>query len=113
MENEINLLKNNDERKLTDIEWINEFYDFLQGFEPHGMILPRGHKPKMSAKKAFSIIWYLQEQFPILPDRIEKCSNCDCLYDTWSEGLYWETKNKFFCGNCSYLVPEHYDKGKR
>ena len=113
LDNKIHLLKNNDNRDWSDVEWIQEFYDFLQGVEPDGICFARGKVPKLSPKKAFSIIWYLQEHFPIFPDHIEPCSNCGCIYDTYSEGLYWETKNKFFCGNCEYLVPEHYDRGKR
>lgn len=113
MENEIKLLKNNNNRTDTDIEWIEEFYYFLQGEMPEGMHLGKGYKPKMTSKKAFAIIWYLQEHFSILPDHIEKCDSCDCLYDGWSEGLYWETKVKHYCGACEHIVPENYDRGKR
>ena len=34
MENEIKLLKNNDKRADSDLEWIQEFYMFLQGEVP-------------------------------------------------------------------------------
>lgn len=108
---EINLLKNNLERNLEDIEWIEEFYDFLQGEIPQGIHLRRGHKPKMSQKKAFSIIYYLQEHFPLLPDTFERCDNCGGLFDVNSGGLYWESKGKHFCDACEYLVPENYDRG--
>jgi hypothetical protein len=113
MKNEINLLKNNDNRIDTDLEWVKEFYEFLQGTIPAEISIGRGHRPKMSAKKAMSIIWYLQEHFPVIPDHIERCNNCDELFDSWSEGIYWETKQKHYCGGCEYLVPENYDRGKR
>ncbi len=113
MSNEIALLKNNDKREWDDLEWVEEFYSFLQGEMPDKIQIARGHAPKMSAKKAMTIIWYLQEHFPILPSTIEKCSNCDGLFNTNSSGLYWESKHKHFCDGCSYLVPENYDRGKR
>ena len=113
MKPEIKLLKNNFERKWDDIKWIEELYNFLQGEIPEGMHLSRGHKPQMSQKKAFAIIWYLQEHFPLLPDHIEMCYNCGELFDAYSEGVHWETKSKNYCSGCEYLVPENYDKGKR
>lgn len=113
MSKEIKLLNNNSERDWTDLEWIEEFYNFLQGNIPSSIHLGHGHKSKLSEKKAFSIIWYLQEHFPLLPDSIERCSNCGGLFDTYTGGLYWETKGKHFCDGCEHLVPENYDRGKR
>lgn len=107
------LLKNNQERDWTAFEWINEFYEFLQGEIPESIHFRRGHKPKLSPKKAYAVIYYLQEHFPLLPDNIEICSNCGCLFDTESEGLYWETKGKHYCDGCEHLVPENYDRGKK
>jgi len=113
MNREISLFKNNNKREWEDIEWIEEFYEFLQGEIPEAIHLRRGYKPKLSQKKAFSIIYYLQEHFPIIPDHIEQCSNCGSLFDDWSEGVYWETKGKHFCGGCVEHVPENYDRSKK
>lgn len=112
-EHTIKLRKNNDDRTDTDLEWVDEFYRFLQGDIPKNISIGRGHKPKMSQKKANTIIWYLQEHFPILPENIERCDTCGELFDRHSSGIYWETKGKHYCGGCDYLVPENYDKGKR
>jgi len=112
MTNNIELLKHNERRNNTDLELVEEFYEFLQGKIPESIISTRGYSPKMTQKKAFTIIWYLQEHFSILPDSIERCDNCGGLYDANSEGLYWETKAKHYCGGCSDLVPENYDKGR-
>ncbi len=111
--NEINLLKNNDNRTDSDLEWVDEFYRFLQGEIPDRILLSRGHKPKLSPKKAFAIIWYLQEHFPVIPDNINRCDNCGGLFDGNLEGLYWETKGKHYCGGCNHLVPANYDRGKK
>lgn len=112
MNNEIKLLKNNNNRSDTDLEWVYEFYQFLQGEIPDGIHLGRGHAVKLSPKKAMAIIWYLQEHFSILPDHIERCYICDGLFDSYSEGIYWETKGRHYCGACDHLVPNNYDKGK-
>lgn len=85
-----------------DYEVMQEFYEFLQD------------KPfNLTAKKAFMIIYYLQEDLPIFPNHIEKCWRCGRLFDTWSEGLYWESKCRHYCGDCWGEVPENYDRGKR
>lgn len=110
MGKEIELLKNNEDRNWDDLEWIEEFYKWLQGEKAETTV--SGFKPKLTAKKAFNIIWYLQEVLSILPSNIEKCDICDELYDGDSEGIYWETKGKFYCSGCDHLVPEKYDMGK-
>lgn len=110
--NEINLLKNNDNRTDSDIEKMKEFFEFLQGDCPDNLSFRRGYQPKFSHKKAFSIIYYLQEHLPIFPDSIEKCCICNELFDTRSEGLYWESKGKHYCGCCCDAVPDNYDIGR-
>lgn len=109
MENQIKLIKNNDRDDKLDIDWIEDFFEFLKGEDNGGIVSPRGHLPKMSHKKAFSIIYYLQEILSVFPENIEKCSNCNSLFDTNHGGLYWESKGKHYCGNCEYLVPDNYD----
>ena len=113
MENEIKLLKNNDKRADSDLEWIQEFYMFLQGEVPETISLRRNRIVKLSKQKAFTIIWYLQEHFSVFPGTIEQCSQCGELYDSESEGIYWETKGKHYCGGCCDVVPYNYDRGRR
>jgi hypothetical protein len=85
MSKEIKLIKNNDKKDLSDVEWMQEFNYYLKD------------KLKLSASKAFSIIYYLQEHLPVFPDHIEKCSNCDNLYDSYSQGHHSELTDKFYC----------------
>ncbi len=113
MKNRIQLIKNNHDRDWSALQWIEEFYIFLQGEMPETIHMPRGHVPKMSQKKAMAIIWYLQEHMPVIPDTIERCDCCGELFDSYNSGLYWESKGKNFCDGCSYLVPQNYDRGKR
>jgi hypothetical protein len=104
----------NEKRKdWDDLEWIKEFYDFLQGENPEGIQTRKHNSPKMTPKKAFTIIWYLQEHLRVLPDHIEKCSCCNDLYDSNSEGIYWESKGKFYCRACEDQVPQNYDNNNR
>lgn len=110
---EIKLFKNNSGRSLSDVEWIEEFYEFLQGGVLEGLVFGHGHKPKLSAKKAFAIIYYLQEYLPVFPDHIEKCWRCGCLFDSDSEGLYWQAKGRPYCGGCWHVVPRNYDNNNR
>lgn len=98
---EIIFMNNNsaDEKK-SDIEWIEEFLDFLSGKMPGGITLDESAKPKLTIEQAFNVIWYLQEYFPILPNRYEKCTACDCIYDSANEGYYDEKEGAFYCDNC-------------
>lgn len=94
---EIKLLKNNDEKDWPDIEWITEFYNFLQGEIPETIRLGRGNKPKFTPAQANTVIWYLQEHFALLPDHIDQCDNCKQYYDTHSQGHYSELTYKSYC----------------
>ena len=100
MRNEIKLLKNNSKRNFTDLEWIDEFYKFLQGENPKEIDDGKPNTLNLTHKKAFFIVWYLQEHLSILPDMIEQCDVCKNLYDAGSEGHHSEKRGKFFCGNC-------------
>lgn len=106
MTDEIKLIKNNGKRDLTDLEWVQEFYEFLQGDPPANILT---NKIKLSKNKAFTIIWYLQEQFSILPDHICQCDRCGDLYDSYEEGYHSEKKSKFYCGNCTTFKDEEQD----
>ncbi len=65
-----------------------EFYDYLRGVSvPDGFCLTK-NRPKLSCKKAFQIIYVLQEGLHVLPDTIELCQNCYDLFNSESEGYY-------------------------
>lgn len=101
-------MKNN----IPSLEQISEFYEYLQGKSiPNGFSL--SGQPKLTAKKAYQIIYVLQEGMRIIPDTYEQCWSCKNLFDTHCGGLYWESKSRHYCEGCLYLVPENYDRGKR
>ena len=100
MNNEIKLQKNNDKRDWSDLEWIQEFHDFLQGNIPETITLSDESKVKLTPEQANSVIWYLQEHFPVFPDSIDMCDDCKQMYDSYSEGCYYEIEGKHYCGAC-------------
>jgi hypothetical protein len=85
MESQIRLLKNNDKIELSDIELANKVYYYLRD------------DLNLGKKKAFQIIYYLQEYLPVIPDQIEQCCKCGELYDSYSQGHYSELTGKFYC----------------
>ena len=93
MNRQINLIKNNDIENLTDMERVEKFYDYLR------------EDLKLSPKKAFHVIYYLQEHLPVFPDQIEQCSVCKSLYDSYSQGHHSEVNDKFYCYGCEHLAP--------
>jgi hypothetical protein len=105
MESKIKLLKelrDEEGHKINEIpddaELLNKFYQFLIS-------------KKISRKKAFSIIYYLQEDLPVFSDEIEQCCVCKSIFDTGWEGLFWQSKGKYYCGACESIVPANYDRG--
>lgn len=100
MSNKIKPLRNNDENVLSDIELIYGLYNYLQ------------EELKLPKKRAFSVIWYLQEQLPLLPDHIEQCSVCGELYDSYAQGHHSELTGKFYCSE-SCEPPRLYEREQR
>lgn len=98
---------------IDDIEKVKELYNFLRGGQPEGMVFSKTCKPKLSSKKAFAIIYYLQEHLRIIPDHFEVCWKCGDIYDTEGEGIHWKSKDRFYCGCCDDLVPKNYDNNQR
>ena len=100
MSERIKLLKNNQKRTDDDLSKVVEFYDFLTGESLPAGLSERGRKFKLSEKKAFEIIWYLQEHLSVFPDTIERCCKCGCLYDSDSDGFFDDDTGKCYCETC-------------
>lgn len=66
-------------------EKMTELYEYLMGVRlPDGVICGQ---PKLSAKKALDVIWFLQEVVCCLPDHIEQCKGCKQLFNSEREGI--------------------------
>jgi hypothetical protein len=103
----------NDKRELTDLEWCNELYDYLQNKPlPEESGIPNTSGIKLSDTEAFRVIWFLQEHLRVLPDNIERCDVCGDLYDSNQEGTHLEEPfdgNHSFCSCCNSDIPDEYD----
>ncbi len=80
--------------KEITIEDIEKLYYFLQGELPKDITMT--NRPKLSERKAFKIIWFLQEEMNLLPDKFERCCRCGRIYDSWKEGHH--KNGSFYCG---------------
>lgn len=85
-----------------DLERTQELYDFLQGKMPEGTHVTRSHRPKLTPAQAWTVVWYLGNQYWQVTDRVEKCCVCGDLYHTWQDGacLDYGKAPYHFCGNC-------------
>ena len=78
------------------LEHVQELYEFLQGKLPDCISMkPR---PKLSQRRAFQVIWFLQERLGLIPDNYDRCVGCGVIYDSNSEGDRINYKN--YCGDC-------------
>lgn len=78
-----------------------ELYSVLQGgVPPDGWQL--GSRPRLSARAALSVIWFLQERYRIIPDNFEQCCKCRDLFDSHAEGGHGDGRNsqRWYCGVC-------------
>jgi len=72
------------------------------------------NKIKLNNKKAFKVIYYLQEYFKwddengtnygLLPDTFEQCQKCKDIYDSSNSGCL-----AMLCGGCYNLMCPHYN----
>lgn len=88
--------------KKSDLEMTEELLEFLQGNMPEGTFVPHKTRARLTREQAWTVIWYLGNQYWQVTDHIEKCDICGSLYDTWSEGSTLDY-GKFpysFCGSC-------------
>lgn len=70
------------------IEQVNELYEFLQAKNKEIGTLTFKSVPKLSSRKAFSVIYFLQEHMHLIPDTFERCATCGDLYDSSNEGNF-------------------------
>ena len=85
-----------------DLERTEELFQFLQGNVPEGYTIRRGHLPKLTADQAWTVVWYLGNQYWQVTDRVDRCDVCGALYHSWQEGhcLDYGRKPYHFCESC-------------
>lgn len=82
--------------KEITLEQTEEFYKFLQGVLPDSINM--NPRPKLSQRRAFDVIWYLQEHLRLIPSNFERCCSCGDLYDTDDGGGTY--RNRCYCESC-------------
>lgn len=102
-----------DEPKKSDLERTQELLDFLMGVFPDRYKIPKKQRPKLTREQAFTVIWYLGNQYWQVTDHVEKCDVCGALYDAHREGacLDYGRAPYSFCDNC--ISSEEFHKKNR
>ena len=97
------------------LDKFTELYDYLRGIKLPDGLSSSCKMPRMSAKKAFSIIYILQEVTCCLPDYIEQCRECLDLFDSEREGCHLDDQyevngktlaKKYWGDYCDSCVPD-------
>jgi hypothetical protein len=86
----------------SDLERSQELFELLQGRLPEGYKIEQGHVPNLTPNQAWTVIWYLGDQYWQVPDHVDRCCICGELYDSDEEGrcLDYGEGPYFFCENC-------------
>ena len=87
-----------------DLERTEELFTFLQGDIPDGYRIADDRIPHLTAEQAWTVIWYLGNQYWQVPDYIERCDVCGELFDTTREGDYLDGDGSpcHVCEECEY-----------
>jgi hypothetical protein len=96
-----------------DLELTEELFAFLQGEIPDGYTISKRNVPKLTADQAWTVIWYLGNEYWQVPDFIERCDLCGNLFHTHREGacLDYGKAPYDFCDNC--MNSQEYDRKAR
>lgn len=105
----------------TDLERAQQLFGFLQGVVPEGHKIAKKNCPKLTPDQAWTVIWYLGNQYWEVPDFIERCDVCGDLFDSNREGatLDYGKGPYHFCDSCEgsdefrKKVMRHPDKTER
>lgn len=90
------------EQNDIDLERTEELFRLLQGELPEGYKIPRKEIPKLTADQAWTVIWYLGNQYWQVTDRVARCDVCGGLYHAWQDGhtLDFGKAPYSFCSSC-------------
>lgn len=102
------------ERLRDPLERTQELFDLLQGTLPDGYKIPRLERPKLTADQAWTVIWYLGNQYWQVTDHIDRCDVCGSLYNTYQEGhcLDYGKPPYNFCESCREYAAKELQRPK-
>ena len=87
----------------TDLEKTQRLFDLLRGNLPDDCRIKPDCRPNLTAKQAWTVIWWLGNQYWQVPDFIERCCVCGRLYDTNESGkcFDWGEPPNCVCDGCT------------
>lgn len=87
---------------MSELERTEKLFAFLQGNIPESYRIHRKGRPKLTADQAWTVIWYLGNEYWQVPDYIERCDVCGDLYSSHEGGdcLDYGEGPRFFCDCC-------------
>lgn len=85
-----------------DLAMTQKLFAFLQGKEKDGCTIKREEMPRLTAEQAWTVIWWLGNQYWQVTDCVERCDVCGELYDTSQGGccLDYGKAPYNFCESC-------------
>lgn len=85
-----------------DLARTEELFALLQGSVPDRCRIRADHIPRLTADQAWTVIWYLGNQYWQVTDCVERCDVCGDLYHSWQEGECMDFGNApyHFCEGC-------------
>ena len=87
------------QQERSPLDQVQELFDFLQGIVPDGYKIPDDHVPRLSPDQAWTVVWFLGNLYWQVPDHIERCDDCGCLFNSEAEGGGTEDGPNF-CESC-------------
>jgi hypothetical protein len=101
--------------KKDDLELTQKLFDLLQGHVPDDCRIAPEAVPNLTPDQAWTVIWWLGNQYWQVTDRIDRCNICGELYDDYYSGecLDWGEPPYHVCDGCTYdeAVVEKREKG--
>jgi len=87
---------------VDDLKHTNALFDLLQGRVPDDCKIKASHVPHLTPDQAWTVIWWLGNQYWQVTDHIERCDVCGDLYDTHCGGecLDWGETPYHVCDEC-------------
>lgn len=71
------------DKELADTQAL---FDLLRGETPEGCTIAADHQPRLTADQAWTVIWWLGNEQPVIGDRVERCDVCGELYHAYTGG---------------------------
>lgn len=91
-------------RSKMNLEETQVLFDLLQGNIPDDCVIPDSEVPRLSADQAWTVVWWLGNQYMEVSDNISRCDVCGDLYDSANSGFCLDFGDApyHFCDSCEW-----------